>query len=292
MGLIQPLTMLRFCLMLTLATLAAAGPGYKAMMMKKMAKHYFDQMCWGKDNQMAKYKSIKESLASCMGQAAPAPRAMPQKMVMKPVHSYHVPTYSIVSPYQFTRYHHLGKRATPEEETAEFLNDWVDFQGDLEHKIGNLTCVFDKMGLHTASGDVNLKFFTTDFWNNINLGSTLAGSDPAWRSMFTTKWTDCYNKAQAIPTETLTRMSFMKSMPQLARNMEFWMCAMEAKTDACPLRSSTRCWRICTARTTAPSTGPSTGCLPTSKSLKRTKVFSKKKKNPAPYVCQGTSSPA
>merc|ERR1712039_293443 len=94
-------------------------------------------------------------------------------------------------------------------------------------------CVFDKMGLHTASGDVNLKFFTTDFWNNINLGSTLAGSDPAWRSMLTTKWTDCYNKAQAIPTETLTRMSFMKTMPQLARNMEFWMCAMEAKTDAC-----------------------------------------------------------
>jgi len=225
--------MFRFCLLLTLATLVAAGPGYKAMMMKKMAKHYFDQMCWGKDNQMAKYKSIKESLASCMGQAAPAPRAMPQKMVMKPVHSYHVPAYSIVSPYQFTRYHHLGKRATPEEETAEFLNDWVDFQGDLEHKIGNLTCVFDKMGLHTASGDVNLRFFTTDFWNNINLDSTLAGSDPAWRSMLTTKWTDCYNKAQAIPTETLTRMSFMKSMPQLARNMEFWMCAMEAKTDAC-----------------------------------------------------------
>ena len=72
--------------MLTLASLAAAGPGYKAMMMKKMAKHYFDQMCWGKDNQMAKYKSIKESLASCMGQAAPAPRAMPQKMVRSIFH--------------------------------------------------------------------------------------------------------------------------------------------------------------------------------------------------------------
>jgi len=226
--------MLRFCFVLTMATLAAAGPGYKSMMMKKMAKHYFDQMCWGKDNQMAKYKSIKESLASCMGEAAPAPRSMmPQKMVMKPVHTYHVPTYSIVPPYQFARYHTLGKRATPEEETAEFLNNWVDFKGDLEHKIGNLTCVFDKMGLHTASGDVNLSFFTTDFWNNINLGSTLAGSDPAWRSMLTTRWTDCYNKAQAIPTEALTRMSFMKSMPQLARNMEFWMCAMEAKTDAC-----------------------------------------------------------
>ena len=64
-----------------MAALAAAGPGYKPMMMKKMAKHYFDQMCWGKDNQMAKYKSIKESLAACMGEAAPAPRAMPQKMV-------------------------------------------------------------------------------------------------------------------------------------------------------------------------------------------------------------------
>ena len=72
----------RFGLLLTMAALAAAGPGYKSMMMKKMAKHYFDQMCWGKDNQMAKYKSIKESLASCMGEAAPAPRSMmPQKMV-------------------------------------------------------------------------------------------------------------------------------------------------------------------------------------------------------------------
>merc|ERR1712156_72051 len=237
--LIQPLTMFRFCLMLTLATLAAAGPGYKAMMMKKMAKHYFDQMCWGKDNQMAKYKSIKESLASCMGQAAPAPRTMPQKMVMKPVHSYHVPTYSIVSPYQFTRYHHLGKRATPEEETAEFLNDWVDFQGDLEHKIGNLTCVFDKMGLHTANGDVNLRFFTTDFWNNINLGSTLAGSDPAWRSMLTTSWPATWSSG-CVP---------WRQRPTLV-----------------PPRSSTRCLRTCTARTTAPSTGPSTGCLPTSTS--------------------------
>jgi hypothetical protein len=232
--------MLRFCFVLTMATLAAAGPGYKSMMMKKMAKHYFDQMCWGKDNQMEKYKSIKESLAACMGEAAPAPRAMPQgamplNLVMKPVHSYQLPasTYSIVPPYQFARYHTLGKRATAEEETAEFLNDWVDFKGDLKHKIGNLTCVFDKMGLHTASGDVNLSFFTTDFWNNINLESTLAGSDPNWRSMLTTRWTDCYNKAQAIPTEALTRMSFMKSMPQLARNMEFWMCAMEAKTDCC-----------------------------------------------------------
>ena len=64
-----------------MAALAAAGPGYKSMMMKKMAKHYFDQMCWGKDNQMAKYKSIKESIAACMGEAAPAPRAMPLKMV-------------------------------------------------------------------------------------------------------------------------------------------------------------------------------------------------------------------
>ena len=68
----------RFGLLLTMAALAAAGPGYKSMMMKKMAKHYFDQMCWGKDNQMAKYKSIKESLAACMGEAAPAPRAMPK----------------------------------------------------------------------------------------------------------------------------------------------------------------------------------------------------------------------
>ena len=73
---------------------------------------------------------------------------------MKPVHSYHIPTYSIVPPYQFARYeplvlptllpplyryHTLGKRATPEEETAEFLNDWVDF------KVQHLSLVFDQV---------------------------------------------------------------------------------------------------------------------------------------------------
>ena len=96
-------------------------------------------------------------------------------MVFEPNSKFHSPQKRVCTktplPSSLSRYHTLGKRATPEEETAEFLNDWVDFkvqqislrvfdqvdfylQGDLEHKIGNLTCVFDKMGLHTASGDV------------------------------------------------------------------------------------------------------------------------------------------
>ena len=46
--------------------------------------------------------------------------------------SYYNPNY---------RYHTLGKRATPEEETAEFLNDWVDFK--VQHISGVGSLVFD-----------------------------------------------------------------------------------------------------------------------------------------------------
>ena len=40
----------------------------------------------------------------------------------------------------------------------------------------------------TSILQVNLRFFQTTFWNNIDLGSTQAGADPAWRSMLVTRW--------------------------------------------------------------------------------------------------------
>lgn len=149
--------MAKLLLLLLLATLAAAGPGYKEKMMKKMAKHFFDQMCWGKENMRAKHAAIKEAMEECGGEVA-VPRALPAVPRVAALHTYTLPshTFPLLPHLQYGAYHRLGKRATatPDQETAEFLNDWMDFKDGLEDKIGNLTCVFKKMDLLTASGDV------------------------------------------------------------------------------------------------------------------------------------------
>jgi len=224
--------MTRPVLVLLLVALAAAGPGYKEKMMKKMTKHMFDQMCWGKENMMMKWKMIKGAMGECMGGEEVAPRALPLARTQA-LHTYHLPSYPLLPQFQYANYHHLGKRdAAAEQETAEFLINWYDFKDEMTGKVGNLSCVFRKMDILTASGDINLRFFQTTMWDKLDLSSTLAGSDPAWRNMLVTRWTDCYKKAVSIPSETLTRHPLFKDA-QMARNMDFWMCAMEAKTDCC-----------------------------------------------------------
>merc|ERR1712226_141854 len=47
-----------------------------------------------------------------------------------------------------------------------------------------------------------------------------------------TRWTDCYTTASSLSAETLTRHPLIKDV-QLARNMEFWKCALTAKTECC-----------------------------------------------------------
>ena len=147
--------MAKLLLLLLLATLAAAGPGYKEKMMKKMAKHFFDQMCWGKENMRAKHTAIQEAMEECGGEVT-VPRAMPAVPRVAALHTYTLPahTFPLLPHLQYPGYHRLGKRAVADQETAEFLNDWMDFKGGMEAKIGNLTCVFKKMDLLTASGDV------------------------------------------------------------------------------------------------------------------------------------------
>ena len=150
--------MTRPILVLLLVALAAAGPGYKEKMMKKMTKHMFDQMCWGKENMMMKHKMIKGAMDECSGQEEVAPRALPLAMAPKALHTYHLPSYPLLPQFQYANYHHLGKRgANDEQETAEFLNNWYDFKDEMAGKVGNLSCVFRKMDILTASGDVSRK---------------------------------------------------------------------------------------------------------------------------------------
>merc|ERR1711990_1225697 len=59
--------------------------------------------------------------------------------------------------------------------------------------IGNLTCVLTKMDMLDSSLQVNLKAYTTDIWQQMNLKKTLAGEDPEWRQKMISGYTDFLN---------------------------------------------------------------------------------------------------
>jgi len=123
-----------------------------------------------------------------------------------------------------------GKRAastnglleTDEEDFQEFLEDFTDFKQDMTTKMSNLTCVLSKLKMLDSNLQVNLKAYTHDFWNEVDLSQTLAGSDPVWRNMMTAAYQDCYSIAQSWPQETLNKNPITKVF---GRHMVFFKCA-------------------------------------------------------------------
>merc|ERR1711944_313504 len=92
-----------------------------------------------------------------------------------------------------------------EEDFKEFLMDFEDFKGDIASKMGNLTCVLKKMNALDDNLQINMKEYTGDFWNKIDLSQTMAGEDPEWRNMLVTSYKDCYDIARSWPQSTLNK---------------------------------------------------------------------------------------
>ena len=69
---------------------------------------------------------------------------------------------------------------------------------------------------------VNLPMYTGGFWDKIDVSKTLAGSDPVWRQMMTSGYTDCYSIAQTFPKEALEKNPVTKVF---GRHMIFFKCA-------------------------------------------------------------------
>merc|ERR1711892_1078253 len=131
-----------------------------------------------------------------------------------------------------------GKRAastnglleTDEEDFQEFLEDFTDFKQDMTTKMSNLTCVLSKLKMLDSNLQVNLKAYTHDFWNEVDLSQTLAGSDPVWRNMMTAAYQDCYSIAQSWPQETLNKNPITKVF---GRHMVFFKCAKKVEAKCC-----------------------------------------------------------
>merc|ERR1712106_1302007 len=123
-----------------------------------------------------------------------------------------------------------GLLETDEEDFQEFLEDFTDFKQDMTTKMSNLTCVLSKLKMLDSNLQVNLKAYTHDFWNEVDLSQTLAGSDPVWRNMMTAAYQDCYSIAQSWPQETLNKNPITKVF---GRHMVFFKCAKKVEAKCC-----------------------------------------------------------
>ena len=109
-----------------------------------------------------------------------------------------------------------------EEDFKEFLMDFEDFKGDVASMMGNLTCVLQKMELLDSNLQINMKYYTGEGWNKIDLAQTMAGEDPEWREMLEDSYKDCYDIARSFPQSALNRNPITKVF---GRHMVFFKCA-------------------------------------------------------------------
>merc|ERR1719242_570529 len=138
-----------------------------------------------------------------------------------------------------------------EQELEKFLEDYDDFKEDIGSMIGNLTCVLTKMNMLDSSLQVNLKLWTTDIWQQLDLKKTLAGEDPEWRQKMINGYNDCYQIASNWPQQSLDRNPITKVF---GRHMIFFKCAMvswvakESVLISTPRNKRRRCaeWLRCT----------------------------------------------
>jgi len=117
-----------------------------------------------------------------------------------------------------------------EQELEKFIEDFNEFKEDIGSMIGNLTCVLTKMDMLDSSLQVNLKLWTTDIWQQLNLKKTLAGEDPEWRQKLIGGYTDCYQVASNWPQQSLDRNPITKVF---GRHMIFFKCAMKQEKKMC-----------------------------------------------------------
>merc|ERR1712242_454892 len=110
--------------------------------------------------------------------------------------------------------------------------DFEEFLGDIATKMGNLTCVMQKLNMLDSNLQVNMAQYTTDVWNKIDLSQTMAGEDPEWRNVLTTHYKDCYDIARSFPQSALNRNPLTKVF---GRHMVFFKCAKKVEHKCCAM---------------------------------------------------------
>jgi len=233
--------MLRLVL-LSLACAATVSSSDTAMRIKQSIDVYnADVACWGHENAIKFHAGLAQAVEQCASYGKPAISTKPANpwqsvgsfnTLPAAINRGNVANFwanSIINNRQ-RRQATDGLLETDEEDFQEFLDDFEDYKADMGTKLGNLTCVMTKMQMLDSSLQVNLAEYTGGFWDKIDLSKTLAGSDPVWRQMMTSGYTDCYSIAQTFPKEALEKNPVTKVF---GRHMIFFKCAAKVEKKCC-----------------------------------------------------------
>jgi len=250
--------MLRF---LTITALVAAATA-SHMLAKKIHKDMLVMnsmtACWGKGNMLAFKVGMKKAMETCMNEnhsgllkpANPLLALLSQNADTLPFPTNNNPFQSLPAqinqnPFKSSNvnlgawnklWNSRNKRQVEgllqptEEDFKEFLMDFEDFKGDVASMMGNLTCVLQKMELLDSNLQINMKYYTGEGWNKIDLAQTMAGEDPEWREMLEDSYKDCYDIARSFPQSALNRNPITKVF---GRHMVFFKCAKKAEVKSC-----------------------------------------------------------
>merc|ERR1711887_523383 len=195
-----------------------------------------DVACWGEENALQYHLGLYQAVEECAGLGS-------KKGFVKPTNPWQALPAGLNRGGNIASFltNYLGnsrnKRQatgglieTDDEDTQEFLENFEEYKGDVAAKMRNLTCVMTKLNISDSALQVNLDWYTTGFWDKIDLSKTLAGSDPVWRQMMVSGFTDCFSIAQTWPQESLDRNPISKVF---GRHMIFFKCALKVESECC-----------------------------------------------------------
>jgi len=200
-----------------------------------------DVACWGRDNAVRFHAGLAQAIEQCANFGNPS-------NLLKPANPWQTVQSANTLPAGLNRgnvanfwsnslFNNRQKRQateglleTDDDDLQDFLEDFEDYKEDLGSKMGNLTCVMSKLDMLDSSLQVNLAEYTGGFFDKVDLSKTLAGSDPVWRQMMTSGYTDCYSIAQTFPQETLDKNPVSKVF---GRHMIFFKCAAKVEKKCC-----------------------------------------------------------
>merc|ERR1712233_4248 len=204
------LSIMRGLFLLALALASGQATSTREAIQMDMEKFNNDAMCWGLENMMAfrleQYEAMEECGRSALASGLVKPtnpfitlpgnlnnnnpfaqQQNPLNRLFKKANNRN-PLASLLSrnsignsaqhawDFLFRTRRQAEEGLLEIDEAAElekFLEDYDEFKTDIGSMIGNLTCVLTKMDMLDSSLQVNLKLWTTDIWQQLNLKKTL-----------------------------------------------------------------------------------------------------------------------
>merc|ERR1712156_1406389 len=220
---------MRSLVAVTFLLAVASGDEMKKKIHQDMMIMSNQAMCWGKGNMLYFKLALMKAMEECEGGHSSTTKPANPFAQLTSTNNANALKDLLFNNFRSKRQAE-GLIEVTEEDFAEFLEDFDEFKDHVASKMSTLTCVLVKMNMLDSNFQVNLKGYTDDFWNQIDLSQTLAGQDPTWRQMVTDGYKDCYDIARSFPQSALNKNPIMKVF---GRHMVFFKCTRKVEAHCC-----------------------------------------------------------